>query len=149
MAVAAEPEQPKTASGSGERRFATVNPVTGEVVQEYPFLPSDQVIAVVEKAHQAFLSWRDWPVIERARVVRRAGDLMLERADELARLITLEMGKLTAEAHGEATWVAGILQYYGEKGPGFLEPEPLPVEEGEAVIVSTHGELLPVAGGGR
>ena len=50
MAVVAEPEQFKTANGSGERRFATVNPATGEVVQEYPFLPSDQVTAVVEKS---------------------------------------------------------------------------------------------------
>src|SRR6478609_547673 len=114
MAVAAEPEQFRTGSSVGERRFATVNPATGEVVREYPFLPSDQITAVVEKAHEAFLSWREWPVTERARVVRRAGDLMLERADELARLITLEMGKLTAEARGEGPWVAGILHYYGE-----------------------------------
>jgi succinate-semialdehyde dehydrogenase/glutarate-semialdehyde dehydrogenase len=145
MAVVAEPEQFKTAPGSGERHFATVNPATGEVVQEYPFLPSDQVTAVVEKAHQAFLSWRERPVSERARVVHRAGDLMRERADELARLITLEMGKLTAEAHWEAPWVASILHYYGEKGPGFLEPEPLPVEEGEAVIVNAPlGVLLGI-----
>lgn len=145
MAVVAEPEQLKTAPGSGERRFATVNPATGEVVQEYPFLPSDQVTAVVEKAHQAFLSWRERPVSVRARVVHRAGDLMLERADELARLITLEMGKLTAEAHGEVPFVASILHYYGEKGPGFLEPEPLPVEEGEAVIVNAPvGVLLGI-----
>jgi succinate-semialdehyde dehydrogenase / glutarate-semialdehyde dehydrogenase len=84
-------------------------------------------------------------VTERARVVYRAGDLMLERADELARLLTLEVGKLTAEAHGEAAWVAGILHYYGEKGPSFLEPEPLPVEEGEAVIVKAPlGVLLGI-----
>src|SRR3954464_2363551 len=124
MAVGAEPEQFKIAGGSGERRFATVNPATGAVVQEYPFLPSDQVTAVVEQAHQAFLSWRERPVSVRARVGPRARDLMLERADELARLITLEMGKLTAEAHGEAPLVASILHYYGEKGPGFLEPQP-------------------------
>jgi succinate-semialdehyde dehydrogenase/glutarate-semialdehyde dehydrogenase len=99
----------------------------------------------VDKAHEAFLSWRERPVTERARVLRRAGDLMQQRADELARLITREMGKLTAAAHGEAGWVAGILRYYGEKGPGFLAPQPLPVEEGEAVIVNTPlGVLLSI-----
>jgi succinate-semialdehyde dehydrogenase/glutarate-semialdehyde dehydrogenase len=145
MAVVSEPGQVETVSGSSERRFATVNPATGEVVREFPFLPSNEVTAVVEKAHDAFLSWREWPVAERARVVRRAGDLMAERANTLARLITLEMGKLTAEARGEGPWVAGILRYFGENGPGFLEPERLPVEEGEAVVVSTPlGVLLGI-----
>jgi len=46
MAVAAEPEQFRTGSSVGERRFATVNPATGEVVREYPFLPSDQIAEI-------------------------------------------------------------------------------------------------------
>lgn len=70
---------------------------------------------------------------------------MLERAGEFADLITLEMGKRTAEARREAPWVAGILHYYAEIGPGFLEPERLPVEEGDAVIVNAPlGVLLGI-----
>jgi hypothetical protein len=60
MAVVAEPEQVKTASGSGERRFATVNPVTGEVVQEYPVLPSDLANGRHSGRHHAWSPGSDW-----------------------------------------------------------------------------------------
>ncbi len=137
--------QAKTASDSGSRPFATVNPATGETVQEFPFIDSDAVIAAVEKAHEAFLSWRERPVAERAQVVRRAGDLMLEREDELAQLITLEMGKLIAESHFEVGLAASILQYYGDKGAEFLEPQPLPVEQGDAAVLNAPiGVLLGI-----
>jgi len=135
----------KTASDSASRPFATVNPATGETVKEFSFLDTDDVMAAVEKAHQAFQSWRERPVAERAQVVRRAGELMREREDELARLITLEMGKLIAEAHFEVGLAASILEYYGDKGPGFLEPEPLPVEQGDAAVLNAPiGVLLGI-----
>ncbi len=61
MVIVVEHE-PSNSLDDSERGFATVNPTTGEVVQEYPFLASDLVISVVEQAHAAFLSWRDLPV---------------------------------------------------------------------------------------
>ncbi|GBF08045.1 aldehyde dehydrogenase [Deinococcus aerius] len=126
----------KTASDSANRPFATVNPYTGETVREFLFLDSSEVVPTVERAHQAYLSWREPPASERAEVVRRAGELMLERTDELAALVTLEMGKLIREARGEVALAASILRYYGEQGPEFLKPEPLKVDRGEAAIVN-------------
>src|SRR5687768_6652750 len=52
-------EQPTTA---GARPYATINPYTGEVEKEFPFLESDAIDGVVEKAHAAFLEWRRRPV---------------------------------------------------------------------------------------
>jgi succinate-semialdehyde dehydrogenase/glutarate-semialdehyde dehydrogenase len=103
-------------------------------VKEFDFLPSDQVDAVIEKAHEAFRHWRERPVEERAQIVHRAGELMLERADEFANLVTLEMGKLLRESQWEVNLVANILKYYGDNGPKFLEPQPLPVDTGDAAI---------------
>lgn len=135
----------KTASDSAHRPFATVNPYTGETVREFPFLDSAEVPAVIERAHQAFGTWRQRPVEERAAIIRRAGELMLERKDELARLITLEMGKLIRESGFEVELAASILKYYGEKGPEFLRPQPLEVEGGEAAIVNEPlGVLLGI-----
>src|ERR1700712_2657650 len=122
----------KTNSDSANRPFASVNPYTGETVKTFDFLPTDQVVPTIEAAHQAFLSWRQRSVAERAAVVRRAGDLMLERGDDLAALITLEMGKLIAESHFEVELAASILQYYGDHGDEFLAPEKLVVDDGEA-----------------
>ncbi|MEJ3404843.1 NAD-dependent succinate-semialdehyde dehydrogenase [Rathayibacter sp. YIM 133350] len=135
----------KTASDSGSRPFATINPYTGETEKEFPFLESDQVVPVIERADAAFRAWREVAVEKRAAVVRRAGDLMLERADELAALITLEMGKLINESHFEVRLAASILQYYGDRGAEFLKPEQLSVDEGSAEVVNAPlGVLLGV-----
>ena len=120
-------EQPKTASG---RPYATVNPYTGETEKEFPFLETGAIDGVVEKAHAAFLEWRRRPVEERAPIVGRAGELMLERKDEFAALVTREMGKRIQEAGGEVQLAASILDYYATNGPRFLEPRRIERDEG-------------------
>jgi succinate-semialdehyde dehydrogenase/glutarate-semialdehyde dehydrogenase len=140
-------EQPKTASDAGERRYATVNPYTGETEQEFPFLETGEIDGVVERAHASFQEWRRRPVDERAAVVARAADLMDERRDALAGLITREMGKRREEATGELYLCSMILKYYAEKGPGFLEPKPIDVMmgKGEAVVETEPvGVLLAI-----
>jgi succinate-semialdehyde dehydrogenase/glutarate-semialdehyde dehydrogenase len=128
--------QPKTAGDSGARPYATVNPYTGETEKEFPFLPTEEIDGVVAKAHAAFQEWRRRPVEERAAVVKRAGELMRERRKELGALVTREMGKKIKEATGEAMLAAHILDWYGERGPGFLEPRPIEVMDGEATVVN-------------
>ena len=139
------PEQPKTASDAGARPYATVNPYTGETEAEFPFLPTEEIDGVVEKAHAAFLEWRRRSPEERADVVRRAAELLRERGDELAALITREMGKRIKEAAGEVELAASILDYYAEKGPGFIRPRPIDVMQGEAVVLNEPiGVLLAI-----
>ena len=84
-------EQPKAASESAERRYATVNPFTGKTEKEFDFTPTEAIDGIVERAHAAYQQWRQRPVEERAAVVGRAAELMDERREELARLITTEM----------------------------------------------------------
>jgi len=127
-------EHPKTAGDAGARPYRTVNPYTGEVEQEFDFLPTDAVDGVVEKAHAAWLEWRRHPVEERAQIVGRAGELMLERKDEFAALVTREMGKRIQEAAGEVMLAASILDYYAKNGPRFLEPRQIEVMQGDAVV---------------
>jgi succinate-semialdehyde dehydrogenase / glutarate-semialdehyde dehydrogenase len=135
-------EQSKTTSG---RPYATVNPYTDEVEKEFPFLESDAIDGVVEKAHAAFLEWRRRPVEERAQIVGRAGELMLERKDEFAALVTREMGKRIQEAGGEVQLAASILDYYAKNGPRFLEPRRIEVMKGEAVVENEPiGVLLAI-----
>jgi succinate-semialdehyde dehydrogenase / glutarate-semialdehyde dehydrogenase len=140
-------EHPKTASDAGVRRYATVNPYTGETEKEFPFLETGEIDGVIEKAHAAFGEWRRRPVEERAAVVARAAELMDERRDELAGLITREMGKRREEATGELYLCSMILKYYAEKGPGFLEPKPIDVMMGKGdAVVETEpvGVLLAI-----
>jgi succinate-semialdehyde dehydrogenase/glutarate-semialdehyde dehydrogenase len=127
-------EQPKTASDAGARPYATVNPFTGKTEKEFPSLDSGEIDGVVEKAHAAFLEWRRRPVEERAAVIGRAAELMTERRDEYAALITREMGKRIEEAAGEVWLAASILEYYAKNGARFLEPRTIEVRQGEALV---------------
>ncbi|MGW5734959.1 MULTISPECIES: NAD-dependent succinate-semialdehyde dehydrogenase [Streptomyces] len=125
--------------------FATVSPYTGETLVEFPVIEGEEVDATLETAGQAFDAWRQRPIEERAALVGRAAGLMKDRKEELAQLITLEMGKLISEARGEVDLAASILEYYAHNGPDFAAAEPLDVDEGEAYLVNEPlGVLLGV-----
>src|SRR3954462_10197046 len=128
------PEHPKTASDAGARPYATVNPYTGKTEKEFPFLETGAIDGVVERAHAAFQEWRKLSTEERAAIVGQAAELMNERRDEYAALITREMGKRFQEAAGEVMLAASILEYYATNGPRFLEPKRIDVMKGEAVV---------------
>jgi succinate-semialdehyde dehydrogenase/glutarate-semialdehyde dehydrogenase len=132
-------------TATAAHHYATVNPYTGETVREFDTLTRDEVDAAVATAHEAFGRWRRRPISERAAVVRRAGELMLERRDRLACLVTLEMGKLIGESGKEVDLSASILRYYGEEGPRLAAARPLETEAGDAVLVNEPvGVLLGV-----
>jgi succinate-semialdehyde dehydrogenase/glutarate-semialdehyde dehydrogenase len=125
--------------------IATVNPYTNETVREFPVMSEEEIERATDTAHQRFLNWREMSAGERAAIVRRAGELMLERKEELARLLTLEVGKLIKSSLMEVDLAASILAYYGEQGPDMIADQPLPVEEGTAVVVNGPlGVLLGV-----
>ncbi|MFE6161551.1 NAD-dependent succinate-semialdehyde dehydrogenase [Streptomyces sp. NPDC056486] len=126
--------------------FATVSPYTGETLKEFPAIEGEEVDSRVETADRAFDAWRKRPIAERAAVVARAAGLMKQRKEELAQIITLEMGKLISEARGEVDLAASILKYYAQHGPDFAAAETLEFEgEGEAYLVNEPlGVLLGV-----
>ena len=97
-------------------------------------MSDEQVDHAIDDAHQAFLSWRERPISDRTAVLGRVADLMLERIDELAGLVTLEMGKLSHEARGEINLSADILRYYAENAPNLLAPEAINADAGSAEI---------------
>ncbi|WP_067671038.1 NAD-dependent succinate-semialdehyde dehydrogenase [Nocardia miyunensis] len=134
-----------SASGPDAEPFTTVNPYTGETLAELPYLETEQLDALLERAQDAYHSWRHVPVDERARVITEAARLMRDRKSELAQLITQEMGKRISESEWEVDLSASILEFYGENGPRILRPTTLDVEEGQAQIVNAPlGVLLGV-----
>lgn len=126
--------------------YKTVNPATGELVKEFSNATDAEIEEAVNSSHKAFDSWQRVPINERAAMMNRAGELMRERKNELAELITLEMGKLPSEAEGEVEISASILQYYGEQGPRILADEKLqPNSGGSAIVVNEPiGPLLGI-----
>ncbi len=96
-----------------EGRFDVTNPATGEVVGAVPDADSDDVQAAIDAAAGALDDWKSRPAIERARVLRRSADLIRERRDEIAAVMTAEQGKPLAEAAGEVDYAASFLEWFG------------------------------------
>ncbi|WP_417071255.1 NAD-dependent succinate-semialdehyde dehydrogenase [Niveibacterium terrae] len=119
--------------------YATLNPYTGEQLKVFPDATDSEVAEAITKAHQAFLAWRETSFPARGAILQRAADLLREHKERYAKLLTLEMGKLYAEALGEVELSARIMEYYVEHAESLLAPQKLPVAdaaEGEAVLVN-------------
>ena len=126
--------------------YATINPATGEALAEFPVISDREVDAILERAHTAYLSWRETPLEQRTAALARAAQLSTERIDELAQLLTLEMGKPLVQAQGEVMIVASIFQYYAENAEKFLADELLDAVGGGEAVVRTEpiGVILGV-----
>lgn len=99
-------------SGNGRRTFPVVNPATGETIGELPLAEISDLDRALETARRGFAIWRKAPAAQRAAVLQGAARLMLERADDLARVATLEQGKPFAEARIEVMMNVGLFQFY-------------------------------------
>ena len=110
--------------------YQVVNPATGETVKEYPTASDAAIADVLTRVHEGYQSWRTTTLDERSQVLHRVADLYRDRANELATLITREMGKTTAEALGEIEFVVDIYRYYADHGPALLADAPLPSNTG-------------------
>ncbi len=102
------------AAASGER-FDVVDPATEEVVATVANGGAEDGRAAAAAAAEAQGGWAETAPRERAEVLRRAWELITERADDLARLITLENGKVLAEAKGEITYAAEFFRWFSEE----------------------------------
>ena len=91
--------------------YRSVNPATGEVLKTFSEHTDQEMMEALATADKAFVSWAALPIRERALMISRAAQLLLERKSELAKLATLEMGKCIAESRGEVELSAAILQY--------------------------------------
>ncbi len=119
--------------------YQSLNPYDGTTLNTFEELTGPQLETTLEAAATCFKTWRRTTFAERAVIVGKVAKLMTENADELARLLTLEMGKRIAEARGEVEFSASILAYYAKNAERFLAPVTLHPAVGEA-----HMESSPI-----
>lgn len=103
--------------------IATVNPATGETLRTFAAHTAQEVEEKLERAVRAFREGRRTPYAERAARLSRAAGLLDEKREELARLMTTEMGKPVQAARDEAAKCATACRYYAEHGELFLADE--------------------------
>lgn len=112
----------------------SVNPYNSQVLKEYPEHSSQFVEQAIHRGYECFLSWRFVDFQQRAMLMNKAAEVLESDQEQLARLISLEMGKVIKESEAEIAKCAKVCRYYADKAEGFLSDEKLDVESGEAYI---------------
>ena len=105
------------------------NPATGELLGSVPSFGAAETRRAIDAAQAAFHPWRAKTAAERAKILRRWFELMLENQEDLARLMTLEQGKPLTEARGEIAYAASFIEWFAEEARrvyGEVIPSPSP-----------------------
>ncbi len=111
------------------RTMRVTNPATGEVLADLPDAGREDVWRAIDEAAAAFPKWAGSLAIERGRILRRVYDLMTERRDGLARLVTQENGKPFEEAKREVAFATAYFSWFAEEARrvyGEIVPPPVP-----------------------
>ena len=98
------------------RTLDVLNPATGQVIGRVAHAGIPDLDRALAAAQRGFETWRDTPAHERAAVMRRAAALLRERADDIARLLTLEQGKPLAQARMEVQAGSTIIEWFADEG---------------------------------
>lgn len=115
----------KWVASQSDRYEEIPNPATGEILSNVPLSTKDDVAQAVQAAQEAFNSWSETPVVDRARILFKYQQLLIENQDELAKMITLENGKNTGEAQAEVLRSIEMVEY-ATGMPTLLMGEALP-----------------------
>ncbi len=124
--------------------YKTINPYTNEVEKEFPNATDEELEAVLAKAHQLYLDWRNdsESLEDRKAILHRVADVLRERRTEYATIMSHDMGKLIGEAEGEVDLCADICDYYADKADEFLKPRTLETDAGKAYYIKQSTGVL-------
>ncbi len=114
----------------------SINPYNGQLLKTFTEMSVEEVDGAIARAHERFPSWRRLPFRERGALLRQAARLCRERREELARAMSLDMGKRIVEGRHEVDLCARIFDYYAENGELFLRPQTIPSPAGDGTLLS-------------
>ncbi len=126
----------KWLKGGAGKTFESINPANEKVLAEIQAAEVNDVNLAVEAASQAFHDWRLTPAPLRGEILFKIGDLLKQKKEELARLLTQDMGKVISEARGDVQEAIDMAYYMGGEGRrllGYTAPVEMPNKFGMAV----------------
>lgn len=130
MAEQAELTRPQATAD----KLQTINPATGEPGKAYDPHSIDDAKAAAQAAQAAFLDWRRTSFDERSAVLHKAAEILRQRKDEFARLMTEEMGKTLTDGRAEVEKCAFHCEWFADHAEEYLRHEPADIGGGEAFI---------------
>ncbi|MGA8851791.1 MAG: NAD-dependent succinate-semialdehyde dehydrogenase [Aeromicrobium sp.] len=120
--------------------YRVTDPSTGEVLETFEHATDAEIEATLSASQEAYVSWSELSIGERADIVKQVGVLFGERADQLAETAQVEMGKTVAEGVEEAEFCQAIFDYFATEGPDLAADQPIKgVTGGKAMV-----QRLPV-----
>lgn len=115
--------------------YQTINPFTNEVVKTYANATPEEIENALALGDERYHAWRREPIADRAQILHRIAALMRDHKDQLAKIATIDMGKLFTESQGEVELCAMIADYYADHGADLLAPTPITTQAtGDAEI---------------
>jgi len=121
---------------SGADIIDVTNPVDGRVIGQVPKLGTKETRAAIEAADKAFKPWAKKTAKERAAILRKWFNLMMENQEDLAQILTAEQGKPLAESRGEIAYGASFIEWFAEEARRvYGETVPVPFPHGRAIVI--------------
>jgi acyl-CoA reductase-like NAD-dependent aldehyde dehydrogenase len=116
------------------RTLQSIDPSTGELIEEFEAMGAARVDAAIARADSAFRDWRQRPFADRATLMKRAATLLRSDVERLSGAITAEMGKTLAEARAEVEKCAFCCDWYAEHAEEFLSDVPAPSDSASSFV---------------
>jgi len=132
------------ADADSGKTIDVTNPATGEVLGTIPNMGTAETRRAIEAANAAWVGWRKKTAKERANVLRKLFNLMMENQEDLAILMTAEQGKPMAESKGEVAYAASFIEWFAEEGKR-IYGDVIPAHQGDKRIVVTKEPVGVVA----
>jgi succinate-semialdehyde dehydrogenase/glutarate-semialdehyde dehydrogenase len=112
----------------------SINPATGEILRTFEPLAEEPLRAKIALAHQAFRAYFEVPLDHRALCMRKLAGILEYEQEELAQLLTREVGKTITASRGEIAKCADACRYYAESAARILSEEPIPTERNNSYV---------------
>ncbi len=127
-------------------KIKSINPFSGEILQEFNLLTASELEAKLVSGSDAFSSWKNTELQHRAQLMKNAANQLRVNREKYARIISLEMGKVIKESRAEIDKCAWVCDFYAEKAAEFLKEEPieLPDQKRAKLIHQPLGIILAV-----
>ena len=119
-----------------EKTISTTNPATGEKLETYNYITDSEMKTNIENCHEAFSNWKLISLKDRADIIKSIGEKLKEYKNELAELMTKEMGKPLSQSNDEVDLCAGICDYTAANGPEELKEDHRELAKGGKGIVT-------------
>ncbi len=123
----------------------TINPYNNKEIKSFEEFSVETVEKKITQADKTYQKWKTIAIKQRAELLMNVASLFRKRKEELAKLITLEMGKLIAQSEAEVEMCASVYEYYAKNAADFLEDKPIEIKDGKAFVRYTPiGIILAV-----